>query len=95
MLFALLYIRFLASFLSFIYYLIYIALFSLSIAKDYREVSSTSFKYLFQLAIESCIYIIGVSFMPNTLKLGPYSPPTVGRREFLKLGLYSPLIIER
>ena len=44
---ALLYIRFLAPFLSFIYHLIYIAPFSLSIAKDYRGVSSTSFKYLF------------------------------------------------
>ena len=44
---ALLYIRFLAPFLSFIYYLIYIAPFSLSIVKDYRGVSSTSFKYLF------------------------------------------------
>ena len=92
---ALLYIRFLAPFLSFMYHLIYIAPFSLSIAKDYRGVSSTSFKYLFQLATESCIYIIGASFMPNTLKLGPYSPLTVGRREPLKLGLYGPLTVER
>ena len=76
---ALLYIRFLALFLSFIYYLIYITLFSLSIAKDYRGVSSTFFKYSFQLATESCIYVTGVFFMPNTLKLGPYSPLIIGR----------------
>ena len=63
--------------------------------KDYRGVSSTSFKYLFQLATESCIYVIGVSFMPNTLKLGPYGPLTVGRQEPLKLGLYSPLTVGR
>ena len=44
---ALLYIRFLTPFLSFIYHLVYIAPFSLSIAKDYKGVSSTSFKYLF------------------------------------------------
>ena len=63
--------------------------------KDYRGVSFTSFKYLFQLAMESCIYIIGVSFLPNTLKLGPYSPLIVGRQEPLKLGLYSSLTVER
>ena len=51
----LLYIYFLAPFLSFIYYLIYIAPFSLSIVKDHRGVSFTSFKYLFQLAAESCM----------------------------------------
>ena len=33
--------------------------------------------------------------MPNTLKLSPYSPPTVGRQEPLKLGLYSPLTVGR
>ena len=76
----LLYICFLAPFLSFIYYLVYIAPFSLSIAKDYRGVSFASFKYLFQLAMESCMYIIGTSFLPSTLKLGPYGPLTVGRQ---------------
>ena len=73
----------------------YIALFSLSIAKDHKGVSSTSFKYLFQLAAESCMYVIGASFIPSTLKLGPYSPLTIGRQKPLKLGLYSPLTIER
>ena len=63
--------------------------------KDHKGVSSISFKYLFQLTAESCIYIIGVSFLPNTLKLGPYSPLTVGRQEPLKLGLYSPLTVKR
>ena len=33
--------------------------------------------------------------MPNTLKLGPYGPLTVGRQEPLKLSLYGPLIVER
>ena len=68
-----------SSSLSFIYCIIYIALFSLSIVKDYRGVSSTSFKYLFQPAAESYIYYKGV-FLPSTPKLGPYSPPTVGRQ---------------
>ena len=63
--------------------------------KDYKGVFSTSFKYLFQLATESCIYITKVSFLPNTLKLGPYGPLTVGRQEPLKLGLYGPLTVER
>ena len=63
--------------------------------KDHRGVSSTFFKNLFQLAVESCMYVTGVSFLPNTLKLGPYSPLTVGRQEPLKLGLYSPPTIER
>ena len=57
----------------------YIAPFSLSIAKDHRGVSFTSFKYSFQPAAESCICYKGV-FLPNTLKLGPYGPPTVGRQ---------------
>ena len=92
---ALLYIHFLVPFLSFIYHLIYIAPFSLSIVKDYRGVSSTSFKYLFQLAAESCMYVIGVFFLPSTLKLSPYGPLTVGRQEPLKLSLYSPLTVER
>ena len=74
---------------------VYIALFSLSIAKDHRGVSSTSFKYSFQLAAESCMYITGASFLPNTLKLGPYGPLTVGRQEPLKLGLYGPPTVER
>ena len=43
---ALLYIRFLAPFLSFMYHLMYIAPFSLSIAKDHRGVSFTSFKFI-------------------------------------------------
>ena len=92
---ALLYIRFLAPFLSFVYHLMYIAPFSLSIAKDHRGVSSTSFKYSFQLAAESCMYVTGVSFVPSTPKLGPYSPPTVGRQEPLKPGLYGPPTVER
>ena len=58
---------------------VYIALFSLFIVKDYRGVSFTFFKYLFQPAAESCICYRGV-FLPNTLKLGPYSPLTVGRQ---------------
>ena len=33
--------------------------------------------------------------MPNTLKLGPYGPPIIGRQEPLKLGLYGPPTIER
>ena len=41
------------------------------------------------------MYITGVSFMPNTLKLGPYGPLTVERQELLKLGLYGPLTVER
>ena len=35
-----------SSSLSFMYYIVYIAPFSLSIAKDYRGVSSTSFKFI-------------------------------------------------
>ena len=41
------------------------------------------------------LYIIEISFIPNTLKLGPYGPLTIGRQEPLKLGLYSPLIVGR
>ena len=41
------------------------------------------------------MYITGASFLPNTLKLGPYDPLTVGRQEPLKPGLYSPLTVER
>ena len=36
-----------------------------------------------------------MSFIPNTLKLGPYSPLTIGRQEPLKLGLYGPPTVER
>ena len=68
-----------SSSLSFVYYIVYIAPFSLSIVKDHRGVSSTSFKYSFQPAAESCICYRGV-FLPGTLKLGPYGPPTVGRQ---------------
>ena len=69
-----------SSSLSFVYYIVYIAPFSLSIVKDHRGVSSTSFKYLFQPAAESCICYKGV-FLPSTLKPGPYGPLTVGRQE--------------
>ena len=41
------------------------------------------------------MYVIGVSFLPNTLKLGPYGPLIIGRQEPLKLGLYSPLTVGR
>ena len=41
------------------------------------------------------MYIIEVFFMPNILKLSPYSPPTVGRQEPLKLSLYSPLTVKK
>ena len=41
------------------------------------------------------MYVIGASFLPNILKLGPYSPLIIGRQEPLKLGLYGPLTVER